>query len=690
MTRTQERRKAAWLAASLISLGIQAQQAQAQTLPPPPVSPAPVVNYEYDAQGNPTKTIVAPGVTNFGFTTQSSYDALDRRKDTTDAKSGVTQFGYDGADRTVQITDPRNLVTQYPRNGLGDATSLVSPDTGTATNTYDAAGNLKTSTNSLGILATYTYDALNRLTNIAYSQSGQTTLNYTWNYDQTGTGYSNGIGRLTSTSHFWGSGQYTYDPQGRMLTDTQRVTSAGGGNQVAIAKTVTYTYDAAGHITSILYPSGRKLTITYTGGVATSIALAKDASSTAVTLLDQIAYTPFGGPMSWNWQMTAGAQANARVFDMYGRLVRYRMGSTIRDITYDAGDRITNYTHYDATSAAATPSLDQSFGYDELGRLISVSAGGSSWSITYDANGNRTGVTLNGTNSVYTPSGTSNRLSSTTNPARTFVYDNTGNTTSDTGGYTSTYDIAGRMQTLTRGGVTTTFTYDVQGRRARKFNSTGTASTVIFVYDQQGQLLGEYSSSGAALREYVWLGGTPVAMFTPDTVASNPPLVYFIHTDHLDTPRLVVDKANNIRWRWLAEPFGTTAPETNPSSLGVFTQNLRFPGQYADSETGLNYNYFRDYDASLGRYVQSDPIGLEGGINSYAYVEGRPTDTVDPGGLRGSDHPSEDLCIALGNNPLVCRQRAPSCDPPPPPKPVSCELKCNVEFAPICFALGMR
>jgi len=122
-------------------------------------------------------------------------------------------------------------------------------------------------------------------------------------------------------------------------------------------------------------------------------------------------------------------------------------------------------------------------------------------------------------------------------------------------------------------------------------------------------------------------------MFTPDTVATNPPLVYYFHTDHLDTPRVVTDTSSNLRWRWLAEPFGTTAPETNPASLGAFTQNLRFPGQYADQETGLSYNLFRDFDSSTGRYVQSDPIGLGGGINTYAYVEGNPLSYVDPNGL---------------------------------------------------------
>lgn len=309
----------------------------------------------------------------------------------------------------------------------------------------------------------------------------------------------------------------------------------------------------------------------------------------------------------------------------------YRLGNLVRDVTYDAADRIVGYTHYDAMTAAAQPALDQSFGYDEAGRLTSVATAAANWGITYDANGNRTALTLNGASSVYTTEVTSNRLTGTTNPGRSFSHDEAGNTLADSANYTATYDASGRLSTLTKSGITTTYSYNGLGQRIRKFSSSGPSSTAIFVYDRAGQLLGEYSSTGAVIREYVWLGSTPLAMFEPN--GSNPPVVYHFHVDHLDTPRVVTDTAGNVRWRWLSEPFGTTLPEMNPSGLGAIAQNLRFPGQYADAESGLFYNYYRDYDATTGRYAQSDPVGIAGGINTYTYVEANPLRHVDPLGL---------------------------------------------------------
>jgi RHS repeat-associated protein len=107
-----------------------------------------------------------------------------------------------------------------------------------------------------------------------------------------------------------------------------------------------------------------------------------------------------------------------------------------------------------------------------------------------------------------------------------------------------------------------------------------------------------------------------------------------LHTDHLNTPRKVTRPSDNqLRWRWDPDPFGASAPNQNPQGLGTFVYHLRLPGQYFDTETALHYNYFRNYDPQIGRYLESDPVGLKAGVNTYAYVGGNPLSYTDVLGL---------------------------------------------------------
>jgi RHS repeat-associated protein len=623
----------------------------AQGLPPSPVSPTPVTTYEYDAQGNRTKITRGAGTLN--LETKLSYDPLYRVKEHTDPNNGKTIFEHDGGDRTTQVTDPRNLVTQYRRDGFGNATQLISSDTGQASHTFDEAGNLITRTDSRGVLTTYGYDAGDRPTSAVSTLAGQPSESVTWAYSQTGAGFAYGIGRLTSTAHPAGSSQYRYNAHGQVVTDTQRVQPASGANTVQLTHAVTYGY-TLGDLSSTTYPSGRVASMTLLRGRVQAVSLAKDASGTAVALITDVRWEPFERAVSsWQWNTSAGPVPHERFYDLSERITRYRLGPVFRDVRYDEASRITSFTHL-LPDGTPQPALDQAFAHDENDRLTGITTATSSWSISYDPNGNRAGLILNGSLSTYNTEATSNRLASITNPARNLTYDNAGNTVSDSAGYSATYNLRGQLATLTKGGVTTTYTYNAFGQRVRKVSSTGPASTVVFVYDQAGHLLGEYDQNGAAIREYVWLRDTPIAMFMPDPAnPSGDPLVYYIHTDHLNAPRIVMDRDNHVRWRWLAEPFGTTAPEMNPEGLGVFTQNLRFPGQYADAESGLWYNYFRQYDSSRG-YIQSDPIGLIGGsLSTYAYVDGNPLSFVDPNGLAGCTLTWFTLVCEFGPPPII-------------------------------------
>lgn len=129
----------------------------------------------------------------------------------------------------------------------------------------------------------------------------------------------------------------------------------------------------------------------------------------------------------------------------------------------------------------------------------------------------------------------------------------------------------------------------------------------------------------------------------------NSPSVYFIQTDQLNTPRVITDENRGVVWRWDGDAFGVQPPDNTPTGETPFVFNLRFPGQAFDNETGLYYNYFRDYDPQTGRYVQSDPLGLGGGLNTYGYVGGNPLSFSDSTGL--IPNPAE-LACAAGPNPV--------------------------------------
>jgi RHS repeat-associated protein len=335
--------------------------------------------------------------------------------------------------------------------------------------------------------------------------------------------------------------------------------------------------------------------------------------------LSSVSYEPFGPARGWTW---GNSTTETRLYNTDGNASQIS-GIESTNYTYDNAFRITGIAN------SSHSNLSWTYGYDSLDRLTSGSGNSLTQGFTYDANGNR--LTETGTVSgTYTISTTSNRLSSITGtPARTYSYDAAGNTLGDTAA-TFTFNDRGRMSSATASSATTSYIYNALGQRIEK--TGGPAGTALYLYDEAGHLAGEYTSTGALIEETVWVGDTPVATIQP--ASGGGVTVYYVHADHLNSPRMITRSSDNsIMWRWDADPFGTAVPNQNPSGLGTFGYNLRFPGQYYDTETGLNYNYFRDYDPATGRYVESDPIGLRGGLNTYGYAGNSPVRRTDPRGL---------------------------------------------------------
>jgi len=223
------------------------------------------------------------------------------------------------------------------------------------------------------------------------------------------------------------------------------------------------------------------------------------------------------------------------------------------------------------------------------------------------------------------------------------IVDDDGNRTSDSGGTRIySYNHAGRLSQSTDGGVVQAdYLMNAEGQRATKERHVGVSTYVQhFFYDQSGRLLGEYLDNpdgSYSYIDYVWLEDTPMLQeersFNSSDVLTGTQETW-LHMDHLNTPRIGTDDVQTLVWRWDGDPFGIGAPDEDPDSDSTdHVVNLRFPGQYADEELGLNYNYFRTYSSSTGRYTQSDPIGLRGGFNRFVYLRANPLLRSDVFGL---------------------------------------------------------
>jgi len=562
--------------------------------------------YGYDGNGNPTSSEDADL-----NKTVYAFDALNRVTGMTDAKTSVADYGYDALDNLRTVTDLNANVTTYNYDGLGNLISQTSPDTGTTSFTHDDAGNVLSQTDAKNQTTSYEYDALNRVTLITYADSSTVALTY-----DTGT---NAIGRLSSITDSSDSTAYGYDAYGRISSKTQTI-----GN---VSLTHGYAYNAAGQLESHTYPSGLVVGYSYTSGQISGLTL-----NGQTPLLSNIQWQAFGPATQWNW---GNGQVKNFSYDLDGRLDGQSLAGEARSYSFDKRDNITGITDLAGS---------QTFSYDEINRLLT----GTRLTVfdetfDYDANSNRISLTdaVSLLNDSYAIEASSNKLNgiSGTN-AFTYTYEANGSISSklDAGGLGQVYayNAQNRLSAVTvktpgKGSkIVTTITdygYNALGQRVSK---TTESINTLFGYGEAGELIGIYDTSGVAQEEIIYFQGAPVA-----TVRNGD--IFYVHTDHLGTPRRVTDADNSIVWSWDSNPFGTSEPVGVKIGKGKtaynFAFNLRFPGQYYDSESGLHYNYFRYYDPSTGRYITSDPIGLQGGLNTYGYVGGNPVKYSDPLGL---------------------------------------------------------
>lgn len=550
-----------------------------------------VWTYAYDGNGNVLSVADA-----LSHTTHYHYDALNRLSETINARNGTTYYYYDAGDHLTKVIDPRGLVTTYTWDGLGLLWKQVSPDTGATSFNYDGYGRLASKTRADGVQSLYGYDAINRLAKLTTSDG----LNQTWTYDTC----TNGKGLLCSAAGTSTSVAYSYTPEGWLASRDFVVDGT--------LYSLDYAYDNAGRLATVEYPDGNQANYDYTTGTVSSLSLT--VNGTVMDGVTSIAYRPMNLAMTaWN---SANGLRNVDAYDEDMRLMGIRVPNLQSwDYGYDTANRLKTMTdNLDGT-------LTQTLSYDELDRLNTVISTADNENYTYDANGNRLTQAVNGVSTTLTIDSASNRLIGETSSGSTtnYKYDLQGNLYGYGPGTPSQmfyYNGADRLWQTNIAGTQTIYEVDPEGQRLRKYTST---DSTLFAPDVSGTLMAENQDGTWA--DYVWLNGKLVAMIRKGNV-------YSVHTDQTGRPEGMTNSQGTVVWR--AHNYAFDREITAGQASGF---NLGFPGQYFDSEDGLYYNGYRDYDATLGRYIESDPTGLLGGVNTYAYVGNNPITGVDPLGL---------------------------------------------------------
>jgi len=287
-------------------------------------------------------------------------------------------------------------------------------------------------------------------------------------------------------------------------------------------------------------------------------------------------------------------------YDKAGNIVSEQTGEGRHDYGYDPLDRLTS---------AENPALqDEEYSYDAVGNRLTSADTNGTWS--YNAN---------------------NELLAYNNA--TCSFDDNGNMVKRVVDGKVTRYIYNANNRLVRvedgsGDVIAEYYYDPFGRRLwKEVNGERT----YFHYSEQG-LIAEYDDRGDPIRFY---GYKPGSSWTTDPVfLKKNREYYFYHNDHLGTPQKLTASNGKVVWSSRYASFGGTQLVEKE-----IKNPLRFPGQYYDEETGLHYNYHRYYDPEIGRYLRDDPIGLEGGINLFAYSENTPLKYIDYFGLRAQECP---------------------------------------------------
>lgn len=599
-------------------------------------------SYLYDANGNKTQA-----TSRLGIIEKWEYDAYNRLISHTDGNGKVDNKSYDLEDNVKSATDAVGSGSnpfEYINGGV--LKKEVNADFNTKTYSYDGADQLTRVVHFARQCDFTNIDDLGRIGGNKCNRNNGATTSSTLIHDYLYTYDTSRFGRLesvNSVSNLYGTDtSYTYDDYDRVISKTQNVKAISQWGGTTPTRKVSYTYTTGGKLTSLTLPSGRKINYVYdTTKKGQLLSINQDGTN----IIGSTTFDDGGQVTSWTW-------GNDGTYNIAYDSSKNGVIKTIRNNTSaDVENYKANYIFdNDGRISAITGRITRdSYTYDNVNRLLTetrtnVSGGATLFGITYtyDNNGNRLSLAATGAheqpaaNVTYAYTAGSNRMSNITRNgvAETPAYYNEGEMLLKNS-FDATYDWAGqRRWSGGEGGVATEpeyyMAYNHQRERTvrsiRNNGSSWSTNAIQYVYDEASHLLGEYKSDGTPVVEYVWKGDVPVAAIYGTVAATK---IYYIVTDAQNTPRRLVDSSNDaVVWAWDSTSFGVAPP-----SVQTVKFNLRFPGQYYDELTKQHYNLNRYYNPEIGRYMEADPVGLEGGLNPYAYAGSNPVMSIDPTGL---------------------------------------------------------
>lgn len=554
-----------------------------------------------------------------GHTTLLSHDALGNLTSVADPLSHTVTASYNDQGRLQSVTNALGKTASMDYE-IGDAFTITDPLSRTTTLLSDAIGRTIGQLDPAGNRSQYDYDPLDRVLRLVDPRGGVTTMTYD----------ENGNPRTVRDPRDLASHEFTYDVRDRVETYTDPLGNAesydydGMGNLTSMtdrkAQTTSYTYDALDRLKTLTYADGSSITLVWDAGNRPRQII--DTANGTITHdydnLDRLTreVTP-QGQVDYQYddadrrtQLTVAGQAPITYdYDDASRLTRIAQGSVTIDLTYDASDRRATVTWPNGVVGK--------YGFDDADQLLSIVYDKGMTRIgevgyTYDLAGQRIGqsgslakltmpVTMNA--ATYDDA---NRL--TNWAGQSLTYDDNGNLTSR--GAIS-YAWNARDELISTSSGLSSFAYDALGRRRSR---TVAGSTVSYLHDGMNPVLvnNELMLSGFSLDEfYARVSGGSVASLLPDALGST---------------RVLTDGIGNATASYGYTPYGEASRSGTSDTLFQFT------GRENDGASGLNYYRARYYDPRLGRFIQSDPIGLNGGLNTYAYVNGDPVTLTDPTG----------------------------------------------------------